>query len=454
MTIAGVRGTVATAGLARPRSKGAWPFPLLLLFLLWVIVLFDPDMWLASQGAMWARKVPLVLYALLAAFIALRALEAPLRVWFLPFLLFIIDGSVTVPFAENPAFAIAAVWKILLLYYCLAVGSLLFVKNVEKTTLLLLLFLCQFSFWGIQALNTEATTMGSTTWVPIPWHQNLGNTDAFAPLMVVGMVFSYYYGLATPVKRMRWFAFVTGLLCVIGVVAAFTRGATLAAGVMVLYVFIRSPNRPKAAVWLAVALAVFLTATSVLYPQGEFWARLGTIASEGTHAGTGADRWNLWRLGWRVFTEHPVFGVGARNFGVYAFYHIPAVELTGRYAANHWSIYTRVLHNIHLEILVEFGLVGLATYVWMIVDFWKRNSALRSPAFRAAWARTTAGRLNLRALSLGLEGAMIAFLITGAFYDQLFVHWVYSLLTINAVLHAAVKRLVLAQPAAFAGATA
>jgi hypothetical protein len=36
---------------------------------------------------------------------------------------------------------------------------------------------------------------------------------------------------------------------------------------------------------------------------------------------------------------------------------------------------------------------------------------------------------------------MIAFLITGFFYDQLFVHWFYSLLIVNALLHATAQRI-------------
>ncbi|HEV8263331.1 MAG TPA: O-antigen ligase family protein [Gemmatimonadales bacterium] len=452
MTYAGLQLTPGAVGWTLPGVKQAWTVPLRLLVLLWVLVLFEPDVWLASQGALWARKIPLGLYLLVVAFVVTRALDVPRRVWFLPFLLYIVTGSVTIPFAENTGLAFGLVWKTLLLYYCLAIGTLAYVKSVEKTRLLLVLFLCQFAFWGAQALTSEAT-LDRTAWQPIPWHPLLSNTDGFAPLMVIGMAFSYYYGMATRAKAMRWAAFVTGFLCVIGMVASFTRGASLAAGIMVLYVLLRSPHRRKALVWIGVVSVVFLIATNVLYPEGEFWARLATITSEGTRAGTGADRWDLWRLGWRVFTERPVFGVGAGNFGVYAFYHIPPDEMLGKYALNHWFIYGRVLHSIHMEILVEFGLVGVATYVWMLVDFWRRNAALRSQRLTAAWARATRGQLDLRSLSLGLEGAMIAFLITGFFYDQLFVHWLYSLLIMNAVLHAAAQRAAKASQPSLAGGT-
>ncbi|HEV8509915.1 MAG TPA: O-antigen ligase family protein [Gemmatimonadales bacterium] len=420
------------------------------MVLLWVFVLFDPDVWVASHGAPWARKIPLALYALAVAFVAIRVVDLPRRAWLAPFLAFVGVASVTVPFAENPGYAVGLVWKTLLLYYFLAVATLAFVRSVEQTRVLLLLFFLQFAFWGVQALASEAT-QDRTAWQPIPWHPLLSNTDGFAPLMVMGMAFSYYYGMATRVKLRRWAAFLTGFLCVIGMVASFTRGASLAAGIIVLYVLLRSPHRRKALVWFGVVSVVFLIATNILYPAGEFWARLATITSEGTRAGTGADRWDLWRLGWRVFTERPLLGVGAGNFGVYAFYHIPPAEMLGKYALNHWFIYGRVLHSIHMEILVEFGLVGFATYIWMLVDFWKRNVALRSKRLTVAWARATGGQLDLQNISLGLEGAMIAFLLTGFFYDQLFVHWLYSLLIMNAVLHAAAQRAARAQEMSLAG---
>jgi O-antigen ligase len=435
-----------------PGVKQAWTFPLLLLLLLWVIVFFDPDVWLASQGALSARKVPPALYMVMAALVVTQAATAPRSVWFLPFLLYMINASLTVQFAENTGVARDLVWKILLMYYFLAVGSLTFIKSVEKTRLVLLLFLCQFMFWGAQALTSQ-THMGTTSWQPIPWHPILGNTDSFAPLMVIGMAFSYYYGLATQAKSARWLAFLTGLLCVIGIVASYTRGASLAAGMTVLYVWLRSPRKGRALLWVGVATAVLFITTSVVYHAGEFWARLATITSEGTQAGTGADRWDLWRLGWRVFTERPIFGVGAGNFGTYTLYHIPPDELLGRYALHRGFLYGRVLHNAHLEILVEFGLVGVVTYLWMLVDFWTRNAALRSQPFTSAWARATRGRLDLPGLSLGLEGAMIAFLITGFFYDQLFVHWLYSLLTMNALLHAVAKRLALVPQNTLTGPT-
>jgi O-antigen ligase len=110
-------------------------------------------------------------------------------------------------------------------------------------------------------------------------------------------------------------------------------------------------------------------------------------------------------------------------------------------------MWQRSLHNVYMQTLVEFGIVGTVALALMLIDFWKRNAALRSERFIAAWRQADPRGLDLRAISLALEAAMVAFLITGFFYDQLYVHWLYSLLIINAVLHATAQRLTNAAPA-------
>jgi len=359
--------------------------------------------------------------------------------WYPQFLLYFASACVMVPFAENAGVARDLVLKILLLNYLLAVGSLTFIKTVDKARLLVLVFFLQFPWWIVQTRFTDSN-VGQTVWRPIGWHPNLGNTDGFAPLMVIGAAFAFYYGVATRERFLRWLAFASAAACVVGMVAAYTRGASLAFGVVLVYAWLRSPSKGRTFGRLAFAALVFLLATSVIYSGGGFWARLATITSEGVSAGTGQDRWQLWQMGWEVFKQRPVLGVGAGNFGIFAFHHLPPDQLLGPYLANRGALYGRPLHSICPEILSEFGAVGMLAFVALLVDFWRRNKALRSAAFVAGWRHAAPEGPDLTAVSLGLEAAMVAFLITGVFYDQLFVHWVYSLVTVNAVVHATAAR--------------
>src|SRR3989442_13287222 len=61
-------------------------------------------------------------------------------------------------------------------------------------------------------------TFGRAAWHPIRWHPDLSNTDAFGPLMVIGMAFSFYYAVAARRAPARVLAFVVTALCVDSVV--------------------------------------------------------------------------------------------------------------------------------------------------------------------------------------------------------------------------------------------
>jgi O-antigen ligase len=418
-------------------SGQPWTLPLRLVFALWVIVLCDPQIWLVAQGVSLAPQIVLALYGMLGAMVLAHA--PPVSRWYPAFLFYLANACVMLPFAENTGVARNFVLKILFLYYILAVGSLTFIKSVEQARLVLLLFLLQFLWWLVQARFTDPN-VGQMLWHPIAWHPSLGNTDAFAPLMVIGMGFAFYYGLATPKGRIRWLALAIGAMCVVGMVAAYTRGASVGAAMILLYVGLRSPNKSRTFWKLALATAVFFVATSIIYPQGQFWTRLASITAEGTETGTGADRWHLWQMGWHVFVRRPVFGAGAGNFGIFAFYHLPPSELIGRYQVHEAAIYGRALHNVYVQVLSEFGLVGALAFVGLLIDFWRRNRALRSAKLVTAWREAAPRGLELRAVSLALEAGMAAYLVTGLFYDQLYVHWFYSLLTINAVTHSVALR--------------
>ena len=125
----------------------------------------------------------------------------------------------------------------------------------------------------------------------------------------------------------------------------------------------------------------------VFFPGGEFWAEMATIWKEGADTGTGRDRMVLWKdVGWRVFKEAPIFGVGTHNVGVVASEIIPPGALEGRYA-NPGTLYNRTLHNDFITILAEQGIAGFGVWLSMLISFFLCLRRLRRPAAREAWSR-------------------------------------------------------------------
>jgi hypothetical protein len=56
------------------------------------------------------------------------------------------------------------------------------------------------------------------------------------------------------------------------------------------------------------------------------------------------------------------------------------------------------------------------------------------------WEEATQGQSDIQSISLGLEAAMIGFLASGLFYDQLYTSPFYSLVTLNFLLSLVVRR--------------
>jgi O-antigen ligase len=185
---------------------------------------------------------------------------------------------------------------------------------------------------------------------------------------------------------------VAALAWVAGVLAlglTYVRGAWIGfvAGVLTLAVTL-----PRQA---AILVGVVLVAGSAMLAPG-ILDRVGTMGSLADD--TARDRLAMLTAGLRLVREYPVLGVGPgevkRLYPEYA----PPEALRRR---------TSHLHNTPLQIAVERGVVGLALWVAIFVEFFSRSVRIlrRLPADAAAD----------RALVAGSIAAIAAFLVAGLF---------------------------------------
>lgn len=395
----------------------------MVLMATWALQFFEPDTWLVGKGVPILKQASILLFAALAGAIILRApLKEP--AWRIALLVF--PPLLMIPFADNSGLIREAVLKVYALYYLLVSASYTFVRTTRAIELLVIMFVLQFGYWGVQG----AFSGGEAA---VAWHPDLGNSDAFGPLMTIGAGLSFFVGMSMRKSKWRWLAFAIAALCVIGTIASFARGAFLTLVLTVGYVWLRSPNKLKMAAAAVAAGIVVLAASALLFPDGGFWKEMSTITAEGTTEGTGRDRVELWTMAWHTYLARPILGAGPGNFGIYAYEHLPE-HLLGGYAVNRGMMYGRALHNVFFEILADYGTVGAIAFTLILVDFWRRNNALRRREVVAWWAANAGSRFDLFPLSLGLECAMVAFLGNGMFYNQLSVHWFWSILAINGIL--------------------
>ena len=424
------RAPIAVGGVPRERPFGMAGK---LLVALWIAVTFDPQWFFASHGLRPILKIPTLMLLWL---IALLIMEVPSRTewkkrweWNWPFLTFVLTGLVMTPFAQNNGIARAAL-TLYMIYWTLMVASIVIVDSARRTEKLFLVYGFSFFWWGLWGAWRGG----------VPWHYGLFNEDGFGALMVTGIGVAAFFTAAAPKgSQFRKVMLYTTIMAIIGVVASFARGAFLSAVVVGFMIWVRSKHKMKAAMLGAVGAVLVVIAANVLH-KGAFWAEIQSAFTEGTREGTGNDRAILWTAAWEVFKENPVFGVAPRNFGPFAASYFNVGDLPeGGYGYTHnpRMLYNRSLHNIYFQILCEQGIAGALAFLWILVDFWKRNMRLRKPEAQRRW-NLLGGTLEVRSLALGLEAGMVGFLLPGMFYGLMPMHWFYTLLALNLLLHARV----------------
>ncbi|HEY2806924.1 MAG TPA: O-antigen ligase family protein [Gemmatimonadales bacterium] len=397
----------------------------LFVYLLWFIILCDPQWWISRYVGTWIRQVPTAMFAVMLLLLFVK----PPKVVFPPLLAFIAYTILIIPFAFNRGYTFIVV-KLLIVYYVLALATMANVANAKQAVPII----CGALFWQ----NIWWVVLGAKSGL-VKWHPTLANYDGYGPLMDVSLGSTYYFALATTHKRTRTIAFLTAMGCCVGLVSSYARGAVLAGGAVVLWILIRS-KRKGVAIASAAAVAIVVIVSGLFFTgsnrgdaNSNFFTEMSTI---GSGDGTQQDREVLWALARRVWSEHPVFGVGAENFGPYAAEHFSVGTVGGAYDENPERLYDKKLHSTYFQLLCEYGVVGCVIFFWMLYDFAKRNAQLRKKAAIQRWAEVSGGQLDLTNLSFSVEAGMVGFLASAFFYNQIFnVHWFYTLVTVNMLLY-------------------
>jgi putative inorganic carbon (hco3(-)) transporter len=164
----------------------------------------------------------------------------------------------------------------------------------------------------------------------------------------------------------------------IAILATMTRAVWLTfAGTIAVLVFFSKNHRLRltglgCALMAGTGLAIFLTSTELGGTLGERLLERGPVDyREAVYAG-----------GWDMFLQHPAAGWG--------FHQMPA-ELP-KYVAE-YNEKTLYPHNTYLELLVEEGVVGLALYLWRMLELWELGRASILPDERAGFLNTNFHRL-------------------------------------------------------------
>ncbi len=212
------------------------------------------------------------------------------------------------------------------------------------------------------------------------------NTPNAVALYVVPLI-----GIAASLflyDRARWVRPASAAFLAIGLGAtalSLSRGGYLALAVIALILAVVNRYR-----WYLIPAVVVVGAAMTRVPP--IASRLAHEFNLHDPSNTFVSRTDLWQATLRMLRDNPIFGGG-----MFGFARSIQPYRGGVYEEN--LIYP---HNIVLNMWSETGLLGMASFAWIMVQ-----------AFRVSWAGWKSGPAAWRAMQLGIVLAMVAVIVHG-----------------------------------------
>ncbi len=324
-------------------------------------------------------------------------LRLPREAWLV--LAFLLVMAVDVPFAINPRYAYKAFQAMLQMMLAGPFVMMVALDNVRRLRAAIWTYVLVGSYQGIQGLFRGGVGVGGL----------FVDENDLCMFVATVIPLAFFLGMTAGARLQRLMGFSLVVVNILAAVVSFSRGGFLALCAVFLCIILRSRRPVSTLLLITVALAVVYP----LVPPAWFH-EMGTIESATRYGDTGETRLYMWGIAWKVFLDHPVMGVGGGDLGR----QLPEYEQPG---SGHASLWGRVCHSVYFTLLAESGVVGSALWVWLVVGCFLttarvarkligKNDELREkdvePPFEA---RALVGACR------GLEAALIAFLVAGAF---------------------------------------
>lgn len=150
----------------------------------------------------------------------------------------------------------------------------------------------------------------------------------------------------------------------LAIVATKTRAVWLSFATSILVLLLLSPSRRLRRACLCFMLAAGIgLALVVTFPDHDT-----SLTDRLEERGPVVFRMAVYQAGWEMFLDKPLAGWGATEM---------QTELSKRISDFHQEQF--FFHNTYLEIVVQYGLVGLLLYLWIVIDLFKLGQSRNRP---------------------------------------------------------------------------
>jgi O-antigen ligase len=276
-----------------------------------------------------------------------KRLKAPFLLWlYAAFLLWAFAASFTSRYQDIALDQLLEHLKLIVIMF-VVINSL---RTKDQLRFYLLFFLGCFVLFPLRGAFVNYVG-GYNVFGRALWNYIYANPNDLAALAIIALGVALAIVFPEHRRSVVWFgATVSALLLLLLILLTQSRGAFIGLAVgmstATIRLLLRRPSLTVPTLLVALLLS-FMTPNSV-------WDRLSGIGQltsvsnidEADHEGSAAQRFEIQKVAWQIFIDHPIFGVG---MGAYK-------EVNARYAP---FLGRKDTHNTYLNLAAEVGLPGL-----------------------------------------------------------------------------------------------
>ena len=225
--------------------------------------------------------------------------------------------------------------------------------------------------------------------------------NAYALALNMAIPLLVAIGMTNERKWVRIAALALVPFCMITIFSTFSRGGLLTLGVVGAMLVWRTRKPVLAAVVLTLGIGAFVYTSSEELKK-KYTERTSTVANYEEDA-SAMGRIRSWGVALQMWADHPVTGVGPRNFTL----------LYRRYGK---TDDVHVAHNSYLQMLAETGLPGFSLFVGLLVVALLRLEGVRRRE-GSNWAGTHASMMQVSLLAYATGGMLLDMAFFDLFYQ-------------------------------------
>lgn len=334
------------------------------------------------------------------------------------FALLLLTMAIHVPIAVNNYWAFHTL-RSMLLYFIVYLSIANFVDSYPKVERFI-------DSWII--INLICAIVGIINGGKVPYSSFMGDENDFALVMNIAIPFAYFMYLQADsrVKKLLYLGAVG--VFVVATVSSLSRGGFIGLVAVGLFCWLKSPRKI-----LSTLVVTLMVAILYLNAPPTYWDEVRSIQEENVHEGTGSVRWYSWQCGWRMFSDHPIIGVGQGNFPWNFEKYEPLEGFGGKLHGG------RAGHSIYFTLIPELGIIGTTLFFSLLYYslrgmkiILKAEKSRRVSPSQSETDKDVREKLRkLKHIILGVQGALTGYLITGIFLSVLYYPHFWLLVAVS-----------------------